>query len=275
MELFKKIGAACRLHYEKILLTVALLALGGTVFYLYGAKEREQENIRSIPVNYDQRQVAPVKGVALAPYQAALQAAENPPAIVFAGTHNLFNPVKWQRKSDGSFVKIVSGREVGADAMIALRFTPINLTLNLDKSSASGYYISVANEAATNQIYRGKVQRFATLNNPNKIPGSAATFKVVEVKGPVEDPAELAVELSDSGERVTVAKDKPYIRVEGHAVDLKYPLEDRTFLAQRVGAVMRFAGDTYTVVAVSKDEAVLSGSNDKRYQVRLAPGGGK
>ncbi|HEY2953189.1 MAG TPA: hypothetical protein VGK40_11425 [Verrucomicrobiae bacterium] len=270
MDLLKKIGQVCRLHYEKIILTIALLALAGTVLYLYGAKGEEQRNIEKFLQGNERVSVKSVKVTDMAPYQTVLKGAESPSTLVFSGPHNLLNPVKWQRKPDGGLVKVVSGKEVGADAMIATRFIPITLTLNYDKVAGTGYYISVTNEAATNAFFRRKEQRFATLNSQNKIPGSQAVFILREVKGPVEDPAELVVELSDSGERVSLGKDKPYTRIEGYAVDLKYPLENLTFLAQRVGSTLRFAGDVYTVVAVTKEEVVLSGSNDKRYQVRLA-----
>jgi hypothetical protein len=272
MDFLKKIGESCRQHYERVLLTVALLALGGTVFYLYRAKEAEQQKIQSIPFNYDTRKVAVVKVADAALYQSALKATENPTALVYSGPHNLLNPVKWQRKADGGLVKVASGKEVGADAMIATKFTEIPLTLNFDKVAGTGYYISVTNQAAANALYRRKEQRFATLNSQNKIPGSTAVFIVREVQGPAEDPTNLVVEISDTGARVSLGKDKPYVRIEGYAVDMKYPLENLTFTAQRVGSTLRFAGDVYTVVAVTKDEAILSGSNDKRYQVKLDSG---
>lgn len=272
MDFLKKIGQFCRLHHEKILLTVALLALGSTVFYLYVAKGAEEKKIQDFLLGYERMSVKSVKVTDLAPYLTTLKAAENPVPLVFSGLHNLLNPVKWQRKPDGGLVKVVSGREVGADVMIATKFTEITLTLNFDKVAGTGYYISVTNQAATNAVYRRKEQRFATLNSQSKIPGSQAVFILREVKGPAEDPTELVVELSDSQERVSLVKDKPYSRIEAYAVDLKYPLENLAFLAQRIGSTLRLAGDLYTVVAVTKDEAVLSGSNDKRYQVRLGAG---
>jgi hypothetical protein len=270
MDFFKKIGQVCRLHYEKIILTVALLALGGTVFYLYGAQQAEQKNIDEYLKSVQNKPEKRIKVPDLAPLQATLKASENPASLVFSGPHNLLNPVKWQKKPDGGLIKVVSGEEVGGGAMVALKFTPILLTLSYDKVAGSGYYFFVENQGATNAFFRRKEQRFATLNSQNKIPGSPAAFVLREVKGPPEDPAELVIELTDTLERVSIGKDKPYTRIEGYGVDLKYPPENLTFLAQRVGSTLRFAGDTYTIVAVTKDEVVLSGSNDKRYQVRLA-----
>jgi hypothetical protein len=183
----------------------------------------------------------------------------------------LLNPVKWQRKPDGGLIKVVSGKEVGADAMVATRFFPITLTISYDRVAGTGYFFSVENQAATNALLRTKQQRFATLNSQSKIPGSSVAFVLREVKPTPEDPTELVIEFTDTLERASITKDKPFTRIEGYAVDLKYPLENLTFLAQRVGSLpLRFAGDLYTIVAVTKDEAVLSGSNDKRYQVHLA-----
>src|SRR5262245_52444906 len=133
MEFLKKIGQICRQHYEKIILTVALLALGGTVFYLYGAKEDEQKKIQDFLLGYERMSGKPGKVTDMAPYQNALKTAESPAALVYSGPHNLFNPVKWQRKPDGGLVKVVSGKEVGADAMTAVKFSEIKLILTLDK----------------------------------------------------------------------------------------------------------------------------------------------
>src|ERR1051325_8389630 len=138
MDFLKSIGQVCRLHYEKIILTITLLALGGTVFYLYGAKQAEQRNIEDYLKSVQNKPAKPLKVSDLAPYQATLQTAENPPALVFSGPHNLLNPVKWQRKPDGGLIKVVSGKEVGADAMVATRFIPITLTISYDRVAGTG-----------------------------------------------------------------------------------------------------------------------------------------
>ena len=90
-----------------------------------------------------------------------------------------------------------------------------------------------------------------------------------KVKGTPEDPTELIVELTDTKERVSVAKGKDFKRPDGFEVDLRYPVENKEFKNLRKNSSVTVAGDQYNIVAISENEVVLSARlNDKKYTIR-------
>jgi hypothetical protein len=182
----------------------------------------------------------------------------------------VFNPVKWQRRPDGTLLKIQTGREVGPEAMSIAKVTPLYFIISLDKVANPGYIISTARENAERAVDRRKKAKFYTLNAP------ATTndfFTLKEVKGPPEDPTELVLELADTKEHVSIAKGKDFKKAVGYEVDLKYSVENKDFKNLRIGSSLTLAGDQYIIVAISENEVVLSARlNDKKYTVRQLAG---
>ena|SRR5438874_5203980 len=253
-------------HYEKIVLSLVLIGLAAAVWFLYQASATEEESISKWTTEVEHRKVKPVPPVDLSGNQAILKTAQNPPALVLAGGHNVFNPVKWQRKPDGTVLKIQTGKEVGPEAMVISRMTPLYIIISLDRVAAGGYFMGLTRENAEKAPFRKKFSKFVTLNSP------ASTndfFTLREVKGSPEDPTELIVELADTKERVSVAKGKDFKRPAGFEVDLRYPVENKDFKNLRVGSNLTVAGDQYNIVAISENEVVLSARlNDKKYTIR-------
>ena len=85
-------------HYEKIILSLVLIGLAAAVWFLYQASATQEENISNWTREVEHRKVKGVPAVDLSPSQAILKTAQNPPPLVLAGGHNVFNPVKWQRR---------------------------------------------------------------------------------------------------------------------------------------------------------------------------------
>jgi hypothetical protein len=87
-----------------------------------------------------------------------------------------------------------------------------------------------------------------------------------QVNGPPDNPTGLVLELTDGGDAVVISRDKPFQRVDGYAVDLKYDLEKKTWSNQRVGSEqLRFGNENYIIVAITKTEVVvLAKSNQKK-----------
>jgi hypothetical protein len=265
MESLKTIGLACRLHYEKILLSLMLIILAVAVLYLYDQSQKEQEKIKVFITDIARKSTKPVGTGDITRVTVVMRLAQNPPALNFSLPHNLFNPVKWQRTPDGSFVKIQTGKEVGPDRMTVARIAPLNFIISLDRvASAGGYFLGVTHEAAERPLDRKKKQTFATLN------AKTPAFILREAKGPPEDPTELVLELTENNERVSVFKDKPYSVVEGYEADLKYTVDNKAFNNLRVGSPVRFGGEDYRIVAINEKEVVLLAANDKKYTVKLA-----
>ena len=85
--------------------------------------------------------------------------------------------------------------------------------------------------------------------------------------GPEDDPTSVTVQLSDPEQTVTLTKDEPFKRVEGYAVDMFYPPENRHFLPnRRVGDSITFAGELYKIIDIKESEVVLlQESNQKQW----------
>lgn len=267
MDSLKKIGGICRLHYEKILLTLVLLGLAGAVVYLYNTKESEDKKIRDFLADVSRKGNSPVKPVDTAANDAALKLISNPPTLNFSLPHHLFNPVKWQRRPppDASdLIKMVTGKEVGWPKMVVSQITPLNFIINLERVPTPGsFYLGVTHEGAERPAFRRKQQKFATMNSPKN-----EAFTLKEFKGPPEDPTELLLELAD-GTKVSITKDKPYTQIEGYEAELKYTIDGKTFPNLRVNSPLRFQGEDYIVVAITPTEVVVSArSNDKKHTVR-------
>jgi hypothetical protein len=259
-----KIIQLFKLHYEKIILSLVLAGLAAAVWILYQESMSEEQSNAKYIVNVGRRKVKGVKPVDLSSYQAALKLIQSPPALMLSGGHNVFNPVKWQRRPDGTLIKIQTGKEVGPDAMTIARMAPLYFIISLDRVASPGYVFGVTQEAADKAVDRRKKPRFTTLNATNN-----EFFTLREVKGPAEDPTDLVLELNDTKERVVVAKGKDFKRPAGFEVDLKYPVENKSFTNLRLGSSLTIASDVYNIVAINENEVVLSARlNDKRYTIR-------
>src|SRR5438309_6644782 len=120
MDFFKKIGATCRLHYEKLILILVLLGLFGAVVYLSQTKANEEQKIKDFEQHVTHRAPSPVKSVDTSANEAALKLIASPPGLNFSLPHHLFNPVKWQRRPppETDLVKLETGKEVGWPKMV-------------------------------------------------------------------------------------------------------------------------------------------------------------
>jgi hypothetical protein len=267
MEFLKKLPQLLQQHYEKVLLGAALAALVLAGLLLAQQKQKEEEELDRYIKTTTGRKAWLYTNVDWTPYTQALQDATNLVRIDFTKPrlHNLFGPVKWQRRPDGSLLKIELGNEVGAEALKITKVAPLYLMINVDKASgAAGFFMSVTREAATNALLRKKFQSYVTPNGKDRL----NTFVLKEIKGTAEDP-ELVLELTDSGEKISVGKDRPFQRVDGYMADLTYPPENRTYTGKRVNDAVTLGGQDYILVAISQNEVVLSArSNNKRTTLR-------
>lgn len=272
MDMLRRLVHVCQVHYEKIILVLALVGLGGAVVALIQVSQNEANNLQQYEVEMKRGKGKPMEPLDSARYRAALQTAQTPPTLNFATPHNLFNPVKWQRKPDGSLIKVQTGREVGPDAMRITRIGELYFIVSLERvASAGGYVLGITHEGAEDPRFRRKIPKFCTVNNKPEIsPRELVALR--EIRGDPQDP-ELIVELAETGEKITVTKDDPFKRVEGYEADLSYPVEDKTYKNLRKNSRIFIGGEEYKIVAITPGEVVLSASlNDKKYNIRqVAP----
>lgn len=242
-------------HYEKIILSVVLLGLAAAaaLMPLRVSKERETEEQR-------QNTVLPKRPKELQPIDlstnaATLQRLDKPSRIGLAGEHNLFNPVRWQKRPDGGVVK---GTDAGINALQVTNIVPLRLRLAFDEVGGTPdnvtYQISVLNELQSPRA----TPRVGRLKQKN------SAFTIQEVKGDPANPTELVVLIEGDKSPVTISKDKPYERIVGYSADLRYDLENRTWRNQKKDDEISFGGETYKVVAITPNEVVLSAKSNKK-----------
>lgn len=260
-------------HYEKVLLGVVLLGLAVSAAFLPLMIAGERASLRAKADEIINRPVKPLPPLDLSKPERLMQRMQTSLTLDFATSNRLFNPVRWQKKADGTPIKAQKGN-VGVEAIVVTKTSPLYLIITLESISTTDagarYVIGVEREAVPNVAQRKKRSYGATLNNKNEV------FVLREVKGPPDNPTELALELNDTGERVTLKKDIPFKRVDGYTADLKYEPEKKTWTALRVGVPARppiiVAGEEYIIVAITRNEVVLSAkSNNKKTSIPYAP----
>jgi hypothetical protein len=255
-------------NYEKLLLGIVLLGLAVAVGFLpfvIASQKQSLEDLRSSvrPVN-----VKPLTNLDLTLAESAVKRAGTPAMIDFGPPNRLFNPMPWQRAADGRIIPVA---KVGPTALQVTNIRPMHLTLTLDSVSADAagaatYIIGLEKPAATGTA-KMKTQFSCTAGSKNKV------FSLLEVKGKPEDPTELIALMDDTKERATISKVNPFVRVEGYMADLRYDPEkkkwDNCREKARPNPPLAFNGEEYNIVALNKDEIVLSAkSNGKKWTIK-------
>jgi hypothetical protein len=255
-------------HYEKILLSVVLLGLVGALVVMSLIIPSEQEKVREIGEGIIAGHVAPLPNLDLTNQSNVIVRLGSPYQLDFDTTNKLFNPVEWVRTADGGIRKATG---TTPQAAVVNNITPLYMALTLDSIGTNEfgarYVISVERQAAILPFLRRKQQRYVSLDDPKK-----DVFTLLQVKGPPENPDALVLRLADTGQTIMLSKDKPFRRVDGYTVDLKFDPEKASWTGQRIGSHLRFAGDEYTIVDINSNEVVLSAqSNQKKWTLRYTP----
>jgi hypothetical protein len=92
-------------------------------------------------------------------------------------------------------------------------------------------------------------------------------FRLVEVQGAKDSPTNFVCELIATREAFSVAKGKNFRRTQGYSADLRYEADRRDFPQKRVGESITLSGAVYKIVAIEKDELVVSAPNSVRTTV--------
>jgi hypothetical protein len=257
-------------HYEKILLGVVLLGLVGATVFLPILILHDRNVLVQTRMGIISHPVKPLPPLNLAEESNTIHRLEPAYTLDFETTNRLFNPVEWKKAVDGSLIKIETGNEIGPTATTVTRITPLYFILTLDGVETNEfsvrYIIGVERQAATVPWQRAKRQHYASVGEKND------TFTITAVQGPPANPTQLILQLTDTGETAVLSKDQPFRRVDAYMTDLKYKPEGKSWQNQRVGDDLKFAGDDYIIVAISRNEVVLSAqSNQKKTTLHYKP----
>ncbi len=243
-------------HYEKVLLSLVLLGLAVTVALL-------PAKVPTVDVSTAAGPQKPLEPMNLRTNEAALTNLSALSEPVFSGSNNLFNPVQWRRRADGSLWKIISESEVGPGAVrITKTNNPLYFILSFEGVSLPNYQIGVIQETNKNVNLRGKVARYGALNEKTEF------FKITKIIGAAEAPDALELEVPGCKEKATIGKDKPFRLIVGYTADLAYPPQNMTWREKRIGDNLIFDGDTNNIVEITANEVVLSASSGKRTTIK-------
>ena len=253
-------------NWEKVLLGVVLVGLAVAVAFLPLKIAAEKKDLA------DKREILtpkpkPLEPVDLAGPEAFLKRSAAPLALDFSTGHRLFNPVLWQKTTEGKPLKVQSGNEIGPAALVLTKTTPLYTVVTFDNvttnETGARYTIGLERQAADKARDRGKRPYFVSVDSKSD------AFKLITVKGPPENPTELVLELADTLEKISISKATPYKRIDGYLADLKYPPENHPWSARRKDDQLKFGGGDYNIVAISETEVVVSAGSGKKTTVRM------
>jgi hypothetical protein len=267
-------------HYEKIILSLVLLGLvAGALVFLLIVIPGDRDAIDQMTKDLSHPNPKPLPPLDLTEQNNLLERMKSSYTLDFSTTNKLFNPMQWQKGADGHPIKIKTGNEVGAGAAVVTKMTPLYFSISFDSVETNGlsprYALTIEDQSAAVPAQRRKRSHFASPDetiSDRTVTDKNEGFKVDSVKGAPENPDGLVLKLADTGDTETVAKGKPYQRVDGYAADLQYDPEGKKWPAQRLGADLKFANDDYIIVAIHSNEVILSAaSNQKKYVLPYSP----
>ncbi len=264
MQFLTKIKA----HYEKIILGAVLLGVAAMALFLTKAAGDERDKLADqLKTRVGGKQNA-VKPVDLAGSVAALERLSQPAVVQLAGEHKTFNPNTWVYKSDGTITPVGDRPGSGTRGLLLNATQPLNLTIS---------YTAVAGTAEPYRYQFSVVrdhERKAEKRRPTTVSLTEGTkndlFALLEIHGPKDNPTEVVIELLEGGERVTLPKDKVFAKGLAFSADLAYPIENRSWSHKRVDETIVLSGVTYKIVAIAKDEIVVSAPNRVRTTIKIS-----
>ncbi|MCU0770336.1 MAG: hypothetical protein MUE94_01010 [Verrucomicrobia bacterium] len=257
-------------NWEKVLLGVVLVGLLIAVVSLPIKIAGEKADLEAIRLGITERAVSGIDPLDASSTERLLAKIEKPLILDLTTSNRVFNPVPWKRSPSGQLLRVNTGGEIGVGAVTVERIAPLYLIVTFDSvltsESGSRYAIGVEKQADSSKRGRIKRQSYAAIGDKNE------NFLLRGIKGPPEAPTAVELELTDTGEAVTVSLEKPYARVDGYMADLAYPPDSRKWLEKRVGEKLPIERELYNIVAITKDEVVLSAPSGKKTSVKLSPG---
>jgi hypothetical protein len=256
MEFLKK-------HYEKVVLSAVLLVVAGVAFWLTQAVSQVQTSLDEqlkARVRGSKKQLQPVD---LTNAVAAVQQLDKPSPLELSGGHGVFNPSRWIRGSDGS-PKLDPRQDLSATLKL-VQTKPLNLRILYVGPTGVGdpyrYEFSIEQQHAKKPSDRRAVTTSLIEGTKNNF------FRLQEVRGAKDSAGEVVIQLL-GGETLVLAKGKPLEKVMGYSADLRF--ENRDFAGKRADETLSLSGTSYKIVAIGKDELVVSAPNGTRTTIKAA-----
>lgn len=250
-------------HYEKIALSVVLLAVAVIAFSLTkmvgDVRTTLDEQLRA-RIGGKQKSLQPAD---LTNSVLAFERLSKPFEVRLAGDHNTFNPVTWVKLGD-TFKRMDNKGALFS----VLRINPLPLKITYVGVAGTGdpyrYQFSVEKTYEKLPTKRRPITVSLTEGTKNDL------FVLREIKGPKENPSEVVVELLDGGNRVVLAKDKTFSKTSGHSADLRGETNNREYPGKRPDDTILLPGGSYKIISISADEVIIQAPNNTRSTLRPA-----
>jgi len=252
-----------RRHFEKIILSAVLAGLGAAAYWLFvavtEAKRQPGGTMGSAP------HAKPWEPVDLGPLRGALKGLTDAPPLSLSDEHNLFNPVTWKMRRDGWLFKQT---KEGPTALTVTDIRPLYYTIRLDKVLGESFSL-IAKHAF------GPEKKWVAMLNDKGLKTAPFPCVIVGTNAALENPATLQVLIPETKATNAITAKEPYKRVEGYEVDLKYNASDtnNVFLKKHVDDTLPLSGETYKIIAITKNAVTVQNVGTSKRDVREWNGG--
>jgi hypothetical protein len=258
-------------NYEKVLLGAVLLGLLGSLLAMPVIIQHDKDALNDIVTRLIHAPPKPLQALDMTNEDAALAREQVPYNLEWEYTNRLFNPVQWQKKADGGWLKIVNETVIGPDAVKVTNIKTLYFILRLDRIEPANqfngarYVISIEQQSAEQSFQRRPRQHYLSVGDKDE------ALSLVSATGPANNP-QLVLQILGSGETVNLGQNKSYQEVDGYAADLTYAPEGKKWNDQRVGSDLKFNRSEYKVVVIDPNEVVISAeSNQKKTTLPYQP----
>lgn len=250
-----------RKHYEKVILTVVLVGLAVVAAYLPIKVASVNQALRDATAQYIEPRAQPLEPLDLGTNQTVLRRVANPKPPPFAtGNHTLFNPIKWEKRRDGTLIPM---EDAGLRSLAITEIKPLYLRVQFEgvrkgSSSTLRYIFVVENQAATGRSAQRPRRRSVA-------PGGKFDIFVIEsVEGPEDNPEAIILDVPDAKAKVKLSVDTPFQEIGGYSASLRHLVENRSFANQRVGGKIIVAGTPYNIIAIGPEDVTLEDEQTKK-----------
>ncbi|MEY4691073.1 MAG: hypothetical protein RIT19_1398 [Verrucomicrobiota bacterium] len=261
MEFIKK-------HYEKLVLGVVLLAVAGLAVFLVFAVSQIRTDLETALQQFAGAKQKPLVPENLETNQASLKRVTGrAPTVLAAADHYTFNPITWARAAGGRLEPTRPRPDTGAAGLSYVAYHDLVLEIAFEQVAGTPdsprYQFSVRRDYEKTVNARRAMVESVAVGSDNK----DQLFRLVEVQGPKDAPTNFICELISTRETFNLSKGKSFRRTQGYSADLRYEADRRDYPQKRVGDSITLSGAVYKIVAIEKDELVVSAPNSVRTTV--------
>ncbi len=254
-------------HYEKLVLGAVLLIVAiGSLLMAFHVQEVRQALDEQLEKKVSGKK-KPLKPIDLAVGSAALTRLGKTDSIELSGSHNTFNPVTWMKDKTGNMNPVTDSS--GAVGLVYVKATPLPLEINyVGPVGADGqfrYQFEVTKAYDKQPSKRRMTTVSLNVGSKNDL------FLLRDIKGPKDTAPEVVIALIDGDEIINLSTNKPYSKTMAWAADLDYRWDKKSFTGKRTGDSLNLGNVTYKIVAIDKDEVVVSAPNSLRSVIKLNP----